>query len=327
MFSEEEQKYIDLYSIAIASHISNPNRIKYLVECLQSLIQQTIKIYIYLSISFETDEIRDLFHNSIDQNPKLFLYIREHKTPQMRHFYLLMKEIVNRGHKWIMFCDDDDTYEQSRVEQLIKSIYTIEYQIDTTSNNKIFAGIYESHCGKDHREHRHEYWCYCVNKCIMERFYNVLTNGGHDDVIDNKCCDVLFGEYMRRLGENYFFARLDMRLYNYRITENQDSITGVIQSKQGYYTKKDPHPPLGDPRLPEYILDWNDYLHENLDVYMHDVFLRTIVGCELDYILRAEFMTNYDLLEYVDDCHKDKIKEFHLYLRTVCSKLYDIKID
>ena len=117
-----------------------------------------------------------------------------------------------------------------------------------------------------------------------------------------------------------------MRLYQYRVTENQDSVTGVIQARQSIYTKNEPHPPLGDPKLPHYILDWNDYLYENLDVYLHDVFLRTIVGCDMDYILRMEFRNDYDLLPYVDECHANKMLEKHEYWRSICAKLYDVKL-
>ena len=96
MLSEEEQQYIDSFCIAIASHISNPNRIQYLIECLQSLINQTIQICVYLSISFETTEIRDIFLNSIKiESPKISVFIREQKTPQMRHFYLLLNLLLN----------------------------------------------------------------------------------------------------------------------------------------------------------------------------------------------------------------------------------------
>jgi len=317
----------DSFCIAIASHMSNPKRVQYLVECVQSLLSQSIVIPIYLSISFSTDsELLPLFSREMEKNgfsthPMMHIYIREEKTPQMRHFLQLLDVIVLR-HDWIMFCDDDDTYETNRVESLIQSIHTIQVQVNDPS--KTLAGLYESHCNKDHREHRHEYWCYCVHKTIMTRFYGIINE--YPDVVDNKCCDVLFGEYMRRLGPNYFFGRLDMRLYNYRVTENQDSVTGVIKARQSIYTKNDAHPPLGDPHLPDYILDWNDYLYANLDVYLHDVFLRTIVGCDLDYILRAEFRTDYDLLPYVDGCHLTRIRELHEYLKMICGKLFDIPL-
>jgi len=323
---EEEQQFASLASkscILIASHLSNPKRIHYLVDCLRSLVQQTLLIPIFLSVSFNENEmIKELFMESMQEfNGKINIFIREEKTPQMRHFLLLLEQ-VRQQYDWIMFCDDDDTYDPKRVENLVKSIFIIQQQ--TKSPDKIFAGLYESHCEKDHREHRHEYWCYFINRCIMERFYHSIRD--HPDIIDHKCCDVLFGEFMRRLGLNYFFARLDMRLYNYRVTENQDSVTGVIQAKQGVYTRQTQHPPLGDPQLPDYILDWNDYLYANLEVYMHDVFLRTLVGCKMEYILQAEFRTDYDLLPYVDKCHTQKMRDFHDYLRGVCAKLYDIPL-
>jgi hypothetical protein len=297
------------------------------MECLTSLLGQTIVVPIYLSISFSDDPelfplfLREIERKGFNNHENLYIFVREQKTPQMRHFLQLLKTIEAR-HDWIMFCDDDDTYEASRNESLIQSIHTIQIQL--ADPTKILAGLYESHCNKDHREHRHEYWCYCVHKTIMQRFYEALLN--YPDVIDNKCCDVLFGEYMRRLGPNYFFGRLDMRLYNYRVTENQDSVTGVIKARQSIYTKNEQHPVLGDPHLPDYILDWNDYLYANLEVYLHDVFLRTIVGCDLDYILRAEFRGDYDLLPYVDDCHVNKMREMHEYLKMVCGKLFDIPL-
>jgi len=318
------QKYIHKFCILIASHISNPKRIGYLKECLESLLNQTIIIPVYLSISFETPFLQEFFKISlenIEKNPLINIVIKEEKTAQMKHYYELLN-VLDSNHEWIMFCDDDDTYKTDRVENIIKSVYQLEQNIKETENNK-FIGLYESHCEKDHREHRHEYWCYCIHRLIIERFYDRIRE--YPDIIDNKCCDILFGEYLRRLGTNFIFARLDMRLYNYRVEENQDSITGVIQSKQGFYTRFKQHPPIGDPQLPDYILDWNDYLYEHLDAYLHDVFLRTVVGCNMEYILQSEFRNDYELLQYVDECHVEKMRKFHEYLRGICGKLYDIK--
>ena len=320
------EESVSSFCIAIASHMSNPKRISYLLECFDSLLKQTIVIPIYLSISFENDDIKTSFiegHGNMGfiNHPSIHMLVQSNKTPQMRHFLSII-DVMKPEHKWIMFCDDDDTYDPIRVENLIKSIYIIKQQI--TDPTKIFAGLYESHCEKDHREHRHEYWCYCVDKSIIERFYAAIMD--HPDIIDNKCCDVLFGEYLRRLSPEHFFGRLDMRLYQYRVTENQDSVTGVIQARQSIYTKNEAHPLIGDPKLPDYILDWNDYLYENLDVYLHDVFLRTIVGCDMDYILRMEFRNDYDLLSYVDESHANKMREKHEYWRSICAKLYDVKL-
>ena len=49
------------FCIAIGSHIKSNKRINYLLECLESLLNQTVVIPIYLSISFENDEIKAEF--------------------------------------------------------------------------------------------------------------------------------------------------------------------------------------------------------------------------------------------------------------------------
>ena len=51
--------------IIVPSHINNIHRTKLLICCLQSLINQTYKIQIYLSISFETELDRTLFKTLI----------------------------------------------------------------------------------------------------------------------------------------------------------------------------------------------------------------------------------------------------------------------
>jgi glycosyltransferase involved in cell wall biosynthesis len=186
-----------------------------------------VPISIYLSISFQTHEIRDEFFNDQILSKlcnKINLRIQETKTPQMRHFYLLYPEL-QRKHKWVMFCDDDDTYEPNRVEKIIQNIYSGD--IECKRLNKILAGLYESTFGKDHREHRHEYWCYCVNIELIENFYNRLKD--HPDIIDNKCCDVLFAEYLRRVLPDYLYCRMEDKFYNYRVEDNSDSITGFIK--------------------------------------------------------------------------------------------------
>ena len=319
----------DTMCIIIASHISNATRITYLIECLLSLVHQSIPISTYLSISFETPEIRDLVVNGIQSVPeinqniqsgKIILCIREHKTPQMRHIELV-HSVMEPHHEWVLFCDDDDTYEPRRVETFA---LCIREHFD--ENNKTFnlSGLYESTFGKDHREHRHEYWCYCVRRSILARFFDGVRP--YPDVLDNKCCDVLFAEYLRRLHPNHLFARITEGGYNYRVDNNADSITGFIKQNQSLYTQFSVPPPLEDSRWPTYVIHWNDYLHENMSVFLHDTYLRTLVGVSLNDILAAEFKANAPLLEYVDVCHVARIKENYERLLKVCNEIYDISI-
>jgi len=308
--------------IVIASHLSKKDRISYLMECLDSLDSQTLPVSIYLSISFENDTIKAELMDTLKEKNynKLNLRVKENKTPQMRHILLLLKELEEK-HRWVMFCDDDDIYEKNRVEMITKNIYYGEIECQNAHKKKL-AGLYESTFGKDHREHRHEYWCYCVNIEVLKRFYNRLEN--YPDIVDNKCCDVLFAEYLRRICSDYLYCRIQEKLYNYRVDDNTDSITGVIRGNQQKFTRLNTPPPIGDPAFSDYVLDWDDFLRENIEVYIHDVFLRTIVGCNLDYILRAEFRAEYELMQFVDQDVPNKIKAKYEYWHNVCNKLYDI---
>jgi hypothetical protein len=321
--------------IVIGSHISNSKRITYFEECLVSLVRQTIPVAIHVSISFETPELRTKTVETLMSNTELIaanriqLRIQASKTPQMRHIEILVNELAG-VHEWLMFCDDDDTYAPDRAlkfaQVISKSLQDIE-EINKAEQavERQLIGAYESTFGKNHCEHRHEYWCYCVHIDVLAQFYAKLAK--YPDVLDDKCCDVLFAEHLRRSAPTKLFARITDKLYNYRIDNNTDSITGVIQSNQPKYTNLVQAPPreqVGE--WAEYVVYWNQYLYDNIQVYIHDTYLRTLVGCELDYILRSEFMKNYELIEFVDNCHVQKIQDYHHRLRSICNELYDTPI-
>jgi len=323
------------FCVLIPSHISNMKRIEYLIECIESLLRQTVNIPIYLSISFQDEESKyQCLHDPVFMglSQKITILIQEKKTSQMRHIYLLYQEVVKRtaifgdgssipfSGPWIMFSDDDDSYLPTRVEQFIKNILAVQHQCFGTPN--IIAGCYESTLGKNHRERRHEYWCYCVHIDMVRRFYEKLEE--YPDIIDNKCCDVLFAEYLRRSGPEFIFCYFQETLYNYRIEDNGDSITGFIKENQERYTRQLETPTITSMDFAEYVVDWNECLYENREVYLHDIFLRTIVGCNLDYILQAEFRSDCTLFSYVDATHLEIMKEKHEYWRSICNTLFDI---
>ena len=308
--------------IIIASHMSKSSRIPYLIECLKSHISATIPITIYLSISFETFDIKAAclqhFAEIVDPHKQICVLIREQKTPQMRHIQLTFDE-MRPEHEWILFCDDDDTYVPNRVERFAESIvHCINLKLNP---DIVLAGVYESTFGKEHREQRHEFWCYCVRRMILERFLIGLKP--YPDVLDNKCCDVLFGEYLRRSKPHYLFAQLTEQLYNYRIDNNTDSVTGFIKMNQHKYSNITNPPPLNSMEWSTYVLNWNDYLHDTIDVYLHDIYLRTLVGMPFEDILVAEFKANRPLLEFIDVNLYEKMVDQYNSVRLVCDKVYD----
>jgi len=237
--------------IVIGSHISNPKRIVYFEECLVSLVRQSIPIAIHVSISFETPELHSKTIETLMSNAELVaanriqIRIQNTKTPQMRHIQILVNELAG-VHEWLMFCDDDDTYEADRalkfaqvITKALQEIEEINKTVDVDKHRLL--GVYESTFGKDHREHRHEYWCYCVHIDALAQFYAKLTP--YPDILDDKCCDVLFAEHLRRSAPTKLFARITEKLYNYRVENNTDSITGVIQTNQPKYTNLVQAPP------------------------------------------------------------------------------------
>ena len=76
----------------------------------------------------------------------------------------------------------------------------------------------------------------------------------------------------------------------------------------------------------EYVFNWNEHLHDNIDIYLHDTYLRSLVGCNFEEILKSEFLANYPLLSYVDKDHVIKINEKHILVKAICDQLYDIKL-
>lgn len=310
--------------IIIASHISNPKRIGHLFECLSSLLTQTIVVPIYLSISFDNKELQNQYatlFSGIPQlhNTMLHTIVKTEKTPQMRHMDKLVHLIENK-HEWVMFCDDDDTYEPQRVEIFINTIVKSLNDIQQIPDNQ-FVGIYESIDGKPHTEKRQEYWCYCVHIQLLIRFMEILKP--YPDVVDNKCCDVLFGEYLRRLNSKMLYAIVNVKLYNYRIEDNSDSITGEIK-QLGNVVRK-PMDVTPD-NMEECAKDLDNYLDEHIDIYIHDTYLRTIVGMDFDNILKHEFMNEYNVLGMVKKEHMQKIYDFHNTLKQVANLVFDVKL-
>ena len=308
--------------IVIASHLSKENRVGYLIECLTSLMAQTLVIPIYLSISFENDEINRAFAIAFSQNQQLhndfiYLYPQEQKTPQMRHISMLYPILKERYH-WIMFCDDDDTYHEKRVETLLNNI---DYCMKTIVEPNIFDGIYEQQHDADHRQRRHEYWCYCVNARILGNFLKVVE--GYPDVLDNKCCDVLFAEYIRRLGAEHIFGCMKDKFYNYRVDDNEDSITGFIQKNNKSVR---PSRQVTGENADECAIELNAYLDDNLSFYLHDTFLYSIVGQSFDEILKSEFKSEYAIVDKIRHEYVGQMQDLHGHLREVSNLLYHIKI-
>jgi hypothetical protein len=129
---------------------------------------------------------------------------------------------------------------------------------------------------------------------------------------------------LRRLDDKSPFIRITQPLYHYRTENNSDSITGKIKKLRTnwqYIT-----PPLGDPMFSEYVIALDNFLYENINFYLHDTYLRTLIGSSFDEILHHEFKSDYDILHFLDTVHVKKLKEYYDYVRGISNQLYDVKI-
>jgi len=309
--------------VIVPSHINNINRTKSLMCCLQSLVNQTRKIQIYLSISFETDLDKTLFNKLIEKNNLLnniFICIiyQERQTSQFRHIDKVV-DIIKDTYKYVMFCDDDDTYEINRVE---KFTILLEHGRNNCPKDKIFVGAYERDLQKgSHSSSFYEYWSYCVNIEFIINFMKIIKMNGYDYCIDNKMCDVLFATYLRCLNDTHLFISICEKLYNYN--RNEYSITNKI-SKQNEINKK--IIPTNVYNFEIFIQGLNDFLEEKMESFKNNIFVKySMCKVSFENILNELLGKNYKYKYQINKKILEKIKFEYDNIKYLCDILYQYK--
>lgn len=210
------------FCVFVPSHITNCKRIQTLKKCVDSLKKQSTRIHVYLSVSFESEICREVFTKyefEVENKEWLTIFLQREKTSQFQHLKILLEKCKNK-HKFVFFCDDDDTYHPYRVEMFMTGI---------GKSNFTPSGIYEGLHGS-HSKHFYEYWSYCVNIRVLELFFHELEKHKLNKYVNHVFCDFLFAHYLRHLSSDHYFLRIDVNLYNYN-TEDKTSITGKIQEQ------------------------------------------------------------------------------------------------
>ena len=306
--------------IIVPSHINNINRTKLLVDCLQSLVNQTVEIPIYLSISFETELDKTLFNKMFEKNNLLYNHLlcviyQEKKNSQFRHIEKVVNKIKNI-YEYVLFCDDDDTYDFQRVE---KFMCMIQCGIDNCSEDKKFVGCYESDFIKiSHSNKLHEYWSYCVNIYFIINFINIIKKNNYDYYIDNVMCDMLFSSYLRRLDDRHMFVIIHEKLYNYN--RNEFSITKKISKNNENHKKiikKNEH------NFEIFIEGLNTFLETNIETIKTNIFLD--YSCNqitFENVLTRLLKEDY---KYKDNINKKILEEINFEynnIKCLCDVLY-----
>jgi hypothetical protein len=286
-------------------------------------VNQTRKIQIYLSISFETNLDKTLFNKLIEKNNLLnniFICIiyQERQTSQFRHIDKVV-DIIKDTYEYVMFCDDDDTYEINRVE---KFTIMIEQGRNNCPKDKIFVGAYERDLQKgSHSSSFYEYWSYCVNIEFIINFMNIIKMNNYDYYIDNKMCDVLFATYLRCLNDTHLFISIYEKLYNYN--RNEYSITNKI-SKQNEINKK--IIPTNVYNFEIFIQGLNDFLEEKMESFKNNIFVKySMYKVSFENILNELLGKNYKYKDQINKKILEKIKFEYDNIKYLCDILYQYK--
>ena len=101
-----------------ASHLSSEKRVAFLVNAINSIMNQKHKTCLFVSVSYENSELGISLKKKVrypQDNLKIFFHA-DTKLSQFEHYDFLVQQIdplfINR--KWVMFMDDDDYSHKMR---------------------------------------------------------------------------------------------------------------------------------------------------------------------------------------------------------------------
>jgi len=202
--------------VLVASHIRYDGQLNLLKECLTSLLEQTYKTDIYVSISFKNDRFNEDFINIIQPLFKDVNFLLQNKRKyQLEHLkYLCIKINDMKKYDWVFFCDDDDTYSNNRVETFMNFI-------NNKNNNEIVIfkekGKYD---GIDEGRPILIYWLYVVKPDILLIFFTDFIK--NDKVLKDTNADYLLKAYLERCHDEDNTINDILYIYN---QSNNNSIS------------------------------------------------------------------------------------------------------
>jgi hypothetical protein len=211
--------------VLVASHIRYDGQLNLLKECLTSLLEQTYKTDIYVSISFENDRFKEDFINMIQP---LFTNVNflvcKKKKYQLEHLkYLCILINDMKKYNWVFFCDDDDTYLNNRVETFMNYINVKnENELVIVKEKGNYEGIDENHPILI-------YWLYVVKLDILLIFFNDFIK--NDKVLKNNNADYLLKAYFERCHNEE--NTINDTLYIY----NQSNSNSISNNKTNQFKK------------------------------------------------------------------------------------------
>jgi glycosyltransferase involved in cell wall biosynthesis len=229
--AEAPQNAAPRVCVLVPSHLRYDGQAARLERCIESLVAQTAKADIYLSISWAPNQ----------RGAKVVAHLREKfgqcgltiKTHDRQHFQLEhIETLMSDAAKYdlVMFCDDDDTYAPTRVA-LFANTFELSQRAEYKDSG-VFA-LYEvdANIALDANSSAiGEYWRYGLPPHILQEFYTRM--GRHKPLLNYRFCDVLLRMFLRTHTGTLCMLRAKATdgmhsTYNFT-TDNRNSITNEI---------------------------------------------------------------------------------------------------
>jgi hypothetical protein len=204
-----------------SSHINCFQRLMYLEYMLKSWFQQTLKIPIYLSVSCSKNTNIEL-NNILDiwkKKTNLFhFFVRPMKLSQFEHYNLLVYE---NKFDWILFTDDDDLWNNTRVETYVKHIKQQKDSNCILLSNVLSNWDLVSTCINDIKEttatkdYCVEYVNYSMKSEFLKRIINIIIDT-KKITLNNPVFDMYLKSHIQT-KEVYYKYKPDEFLYFHRL--------------------------------------------------------------------------------------------------------------
>ena len=215
--------------VFVASHIYYDGQLDLLSTCLQSLVEQTKKTDIKVSISFENTTFKQEFLNVLRRyNASVRFVLSPTQLFQMEHIDKLTKQFANQ-YEIIMFCDDDDTYKPERVDTLSTIFRNHQHLVNFSGVREIYGVLHGTP----------EFWCYAIRPRMLHVFFERMETHNKMQLLQHKYGDMYFRSFLRAT-EPCIFCEVPMQskvpFYNHN-TSNPNSITGM--GRRGCYSQEE----------------------------------------------------------------------------------------
>lgn len=164
--------------VLCASHLDSPKRILFLKAQIKSIMEQTHKVPMYISISgynFNDNEFKN--------NQLLHIYYHDVKKSQFEHYIFLSKYIPDNT--FCIFCDDDDYSHRERCKFYADS--------EDKGQNSLFVPDALLLINTNEIVNGQEYFMYATRSKILKTFCNILLKY---NCLKSPVCDLLFGSIL-----------------------------------------------------------------------------------------------------------------------------------